>query len=223
VRRQKTRSQRIASEIASAAKARYGELKRRKVRPPLDQLIQSVLWRHTSVRRGTRALRELKRNFVDWNEVRVSSIGEISGVMSAAGWAKPSAERIRRILSSLFVARNVVSLDFLSELTAAQARAFLQSLQEVTRDLADEVLLFSLQADVLPLSQETAVMCYRLGLIRNERATLQNQRALMALWDRGLYPAVTLFFVDYARSVCRPDKPRHSACPVGALCPKVGI
>ncbi len=185
-------------------------------------MVQSILWRYTSVRRGTRALRELKRTFVDWNEVRVSPVPEVAGAMSTAPWAVTSAERIEKVLWSLFQTRNAVSLAILSDLTPTQARTFLQSLQEVSRDLADEVLLFSLQGALLPLSDEAARMCYRLGLIRNDRATLQNQKALMRLWEPGLYPGVALYFVDHARTLCRQDNPRHKDCPVNALCPEGG-
>jgi endonuclease-3 len=219
----KRKRRQIAAGLAEAAVAKYGELKRRKIRPPLDQLVQGLLWRHTSVRRGTRALRELRRAFVDWNEVRVSSVDEIRGAMSSADWAAVSATRIRKLLWGLLEVRNEVSLEVLNELNTTQARAFLQGLPEVNRDLADEVLLFSLNANLLPVGNHTARMSYRLGLIENDRSTLKNQRALMTLWDQALFPAVTLFFNDYAGSVCRYEKPRHEDCPMDPVCPREGV
>ena len=213
----------IARQIEAMAVGKYGELKRRKVRPPLDQLVQSILWRYASVRRGTKALRELKRGFVDWNEVRVSVVAEIAAAMSTAQWAVRAAEHTRAVLWSLLEARNAVSLEFLEELTLTQARAFLQGLVDVPRDVADEVLLFSLDANVLPLGDDAARMCYRLGLIRNERSTLQNQKDLMVLWDEDHFPAVALFFSDYAARTCRHDRPRHKDCPLDGACPKTGL
>ncbi len=158
----------VAQEIASAARAKYGELKRRKIRPPLDQLVQSILWRHTSVRRGTRALRELKRTFVDWNEVRVSPIVEIARAVSSADWSCSCAEHLRSALWGLFTASNVVSLELIHELPTSQARAFLQGLPGVPRDVADEVLLFSCGAPLLPVGDSAARMCHRLGLIESD-------------------------------------------------------
>jgi endonuclease III len=211
-----------AARLASVAKSRYGELRRRKVRPPLDQLIQSILWRYTSVRRGIRAFRELKRVFVDWNEVRVSPVVEIAEAISAAGWATASADDVRKALRNLFESRNVVSLDFLNDLSLAQVRSFLHGLPDLSRDVADEVLLFSLGADLLPLSEDAARMCSRLGLIGTRRATLQNQKDLMELWAPELYPAIALLFVDYAHGVCRESKPRHKDCPLNSVCLKEG-
>lgn len=213
----------MAQKLASRARSRFGEMKRRKIRPALDQLILGVLWRYNSTRRAARILKGLHGRFVDWNEVRVSSAAEVASAISTAPWAKVAAERITAVLQSLFDLRNLVSLEFLRELTTTQGKAFLQSLVGVGRDLADEVLLFSLRAEVLPVSEDTARMCCRLGLISSDRATLVNQKALADLWEPALYAPVALFFVDTARSVCRLDKPRCRECPMGTGCPKVGL
>ena len=213
----------LAKKLGTLAKAKHGELKRRKVRPPLDQLVLSLLRRYTSTRRATRALSQLKRAFVDWNEVRISPVAEIASAMSGTEWASLSAERIIEFAQGLFDARNVVSLDFLEELTATQARVFLQGLPGVGRDLADDVLLFSLLVDILPLNEDTAKMCYRLGLVPTERPTLKNQKSLMELWPRELYASLALFLADYAKSACGPDGPRCEECLAKSACPKTGV
>lgn len=213
----------VAKKIEKVVQDKYGEPKRRKVRPAIDHMVQSILWRYTSVRRGTRALRQLKRTVVDWNEVRVSPVVEIASTMANTDWAEIAAQHIKKVLESIFELRNVVDLEFLHELTTAQARAFLQSIHEVPRDLADEVLLFGLEADLLPVGDDTARMCFRLGLIKNNRATLKNQKALMKLWSPEYYVGVTLFFHDHAAEVCLPVDPAHSDCPLKRLCPKEGL
>ena len=219
----KKKSGDIAEEIASASLDKYGDPQRRKVRPPMDQMVQSLLWRYTSVRRGTRGMRQLKRHFVDWNEVRVSPVREVQNAMSSANWAWESARHLKKVLDSLFHLRNSMALDFLEELTVAQARTFMRSIQEVPRDLGDEVLLFIRKADLLPVGEDTARMCYRLGLVDNDRATLKNQKALMKLWDTDVYPVVAQFFADNARTICRQDEPRHGKCSLDSLCPRVGL
>lgn len=213
----------IAHKVASCARSKYGELKRRKVRPALDQLVLSLMCCYTSTRRATRALRQLQRAFVDWNEVRISPTLEVARAMASTEWADQSAERIRAVLQSLFEARNVVDLEFLSELTIPQARVFLQSLPGVGRDVADEVLLFSLAAEVLPLSAEAARVCHRMGLIPTDRATRANQKALMGYWEPDLYPALALYFGDEAKNTCREDKPRCSRCGAKSVCPKEAL
>ncbi len=202
---------------------KYGEPKRRKVRPPLDQLIQSVLWRYTGVKSGIRSFRKLNRSFVDWNEMRISTISEIASAISTASWTYDCAEHLRQILESLFQLRNVVNMDFLDDFTQSEATTFLRSLQGVTRDLADEVLLFNYGHNRLPLTEHGARMCFRMGLIAKETPALKNQRALLNLWDKEYYIGFTFFLHDHAEAVCRRKKPRHSKCPVDKLCPKTGL
>jgi len=207
-----------AAKLLECAVAKFGELKNRKPRPPLNQLILSILCHLTSVRRGTRALSELKKAFVDWNEVRVSHPVEVAAALSTASWATEGAERIVWLLRGLYELYNRTDLDFLTELTPAQARSCLESLPMVGRELADEVLLLSLGAPVLPCPPAALRMCYRLGLLDNERPTLKNQRALARTFDPRYYPPLLLFFCDYAEKKCLPDDPLCSDCPLDGHC-----
>lgn len=214
----------VAKKLASRVKAKYGEMKRRKLKPPLDQLVLSLICHHASARRATGALRQFQRLFVNWNEVRVSPLAEVAHCMSGAAWAAAAAKTISSVLDGLFATRNALDLQFLQEeLTTAQARTFLQSLPAVGRHVADEVLLMSLQVDVLPLSDEGARLCCRLGLTGNERPTLANQKTLMAYWDPALYAGLTLYFSDEPKSICRLEAPRCSQCGMKSVCPKEGV
>jgi endonuclease-3 len=209
---------RRAARLIRVAIDKHGELKNRKERPPLDQLVLSVFYHLTSVRRATRALSELKHAFVDWNEVRVSHPAEVAAALSSASWAREGAERVVWLLGGLYQLYNRTNLNFLSELTPTQARSCLESLPLVRRELADEVLLLSLAVDVLPCSAAVGRMCHRLGLLDNPRPTLKNQRALAKTFDRAYFPTLHMFFCDYAEDVCLPEDPLCDRCPLAALC-----
>ncbi len=193
-------------------------MKNRKARPALNQLILSVLYHLTSVRRATRALSELRRAFVDWNEVRVSHPAEVAAAVSSAPWALEAADCVVWLLKEVYELYNRMDLGFLSDLTPTQARSCLESLPMVPRHLADEVLLLSLGVPVLPFSAATARMCYRLGLLENRRPTLKNQRMLESRFDEKYYPALHLFFCDYADKLCAADEPLCSECPLKRNC-----
>jgi len=213
----------VVRKVGSVARSRYGNLRRRKVRPALDQLVLSLLCRYTSPSRATRALRQLKRAFVDWNEVRVSSAAEVAVAVSTTDWAVVCAERAKEILTSIFKLCNEVALTCLAELTPPQARTFLQSLDGMERDLADEVLLFSCNVELLPVGESAARVCYRLGLIRSDRATMDSQKRLMSFWDPALYPNLALFFLSHAESVCKRDGPNCDSCSLRGVCPRTGV
>jgi endonuclease-3 len=204
--------------IAEKAIDRFGELKGRKTRAPLNQLVLSMFYHATSVRQATRAFRSVKNNFADWNEVRVSHPAEVAAAVSSARWATEVAERLVWLLGELYDAYNRTNLDFIGELTPAQARSCLVRLPMVSRELADEVLLLSLDVPVLPFSPAVARMCHRLGLIENDRPTLKNQKALAKLFEEELYAPVHLFFCDHAEKHCLDEAPLCDKCPLSKAC-----
>lgn len=216
--KQKDREKQIGKLAAHAVK-KYGELRKRKVRPPLEQLLLSIFCQYASVRRATRALRQLKRNFVDWNEVRISSAGEVASVLSGAQWAVLSAERVKNVLADVFHTRNEVSLAPLAYLSPSQARAYLQSLPTVNRELADEVLMLSLRVPIFPCSADTVRMCHRLGLLPDARPTLKNQKILTEMFEPPLIPALHRLFCDSASTICRPEEPLCNKCIIARTCP----
>ncbi len=208
--------------LQRSAVEKHGEMKNRKPRPPLEQLIMSIFCRRTSVGQATRALRELKRSYVDWNEVRVSHPAELCGGLPSTQWARVGTEQLVWLLRDLYERYSCTDLDFLADLTPAQARSCLQSLPAVQRDMADEVLLMSLDVSVLPLSAAVARMCCRLGLLENDRPTLKNQRALSRLLDPDCYASLHLFFCDYAERLCEVEEPACAECPLTGHCKASG-
>ena len=215
---QKTRKQR-AQTLTRYAIEKYGELKGRKARPPLNQLILSIFYHLTSVRRATRALRQLKRAFVDWNELRVSHPAEAAGALSSAEWARIGAERVLWLLRELNDAHHRTDLDFLDELTPEQARSCLKGLPSVSRHLADEVLLLSLQIPVLPCPPEVVRLCRRFGILEDGPPGQDRQKELQQLFDPDYYPPVHLFFCDHAAKLCLPEEPICGECPLALDCP----
>jgi endonuclease III len=216
------RRKKVTAELVSQAVGKYGQLKNRKARPPLNQLVLSVFYHVTSVRRATRALNELKRAFVDWNEVRVSHPVEVASALSSSPWALEGAERLVWLLREIYDVHSSANLDFLNELTPTQARTCLKKLTSVRRDLADEVLLLSLRVPVLPISPAAARMCHRLGLLEDDRPTVKNQRALSRAFGEGYFAPLHLFFCDVAEKVCLPEEPLCDECPVCGFCTSHG-
>ena len=208
--------------LQRSAVEKHGEMKNRKPRPPLEQLVMSIFCRRTSVGQATRALRELKRSYVDWNEVRVSHPAELCTGLPATEWARLGTEQLVWLLRDLYERYSCTDLDFLADLTPTQARSCLQSLPAVQRDMADEVLLMSLDVSVLPLSAAVARMCHRLGLLENDRPTLKNQRALARLLDPDCYASLHLFFCDYAERFCEAEEPSCADCPLTGHCKASG-
>lgn len=209
----------MAGELTRRALEQWGELKGRKVRPPLNQLVLSTFYHLTSVRRATRGLRQLKRGFVDWNEVRISHPAEVAGALCSAPWARLGAEQVVWLLRELRETYHRMDLDFLADLSPTQARSCLNSLSSVPAHVADEVLLLSLHVPVLPCSPAAARMCWRLGLLDNPQPTVRNQMTLQSLFEKRYYVCTHLYFCDCAEQWCTVQEPGCHECALARLCP----
>jgi len=216
----KKQAMECAEALTQAAVDKYGKLETRKVRPPVDQLMLSIFYRYTSVRRATRALRELKRGFVDWNEVRISGLEEVVSYLSSAQWAWDSAREIKELLDGLFDRRNQVHLDFLhdEEMGIPDVRRFLRDLPHVDREMSNEVLMLSLEKPVFPCSEPIARVCYRLGLLEDPRPIARNQQRLTRMFDADFFPVLHRYLCDFAGRHCLPDVPGCEECPLKEHC-----
>jgi len=214
---QKRKLQVKSLEVAAVEK--HGEMLHHKRRPPLNQLILGMLCHLTSVRRATRALRKLKHVFVDWNEARVSLPCEIAVAIASTDWALDAGQSIVWLMSEVHERHSRADLDFLIELTHTQARSCLLALPNVDRALADEVMLMSIDFPVMPLPSSSARMCYRLGLLESERATIKNQKALAKLLDEKHFAPIHLLLCDLGRWTCTPEEPKCKSCPMKKTCP----
>jgi endonuclease III len=209
-----------AEAVSSVAVEECGELKSRKIRPPLDQLALSIFFRETSYRRSIRALRQLNRNFVDWNEVRISPEEEVvDRLSSSASWAWESARSILELLHSLYEKQNHLSLRrLIDDRTTTQARRFLRDLPPVDREMANEVLMLSFDLPLFPCPGKIARLTHRVGLLDDGRPLARNQRRLTDLFDSEYYPALHRFLLNSAGKHCTGDDPDCNRCKLEKVC-----
>jgi endonuclease-3 len=163
----------------------------------------------------------LKRHFVDWNEVRISSISEIKGAIgSSAKAAEELAEAIRDFLARIHRDRFQTSLEFLNELTIAQARKYLRSLGAITTATIDLILRLKKSQAVVPLDKNSERVLVRIGLVPSRYTLRQKQRFLQRLVPEDQVVSFHRSVVDLARRVCRQDEDavKCKECPMRQGC-----
>ena len=99
--------------------------------PLLDQAVYLILRENWDYRKANKALLMLQEEFVDWNEIRVTTAGELRGRLAPMGDRDVDVkiERIRTLLHSLYRDRNGVDLDFLRDEDADERKRFLGGLR----------------------------------------------------------------------------------------------
>ena len=91
-------AKKLAARIASYAIERYRNVMRRPPRSVLEQLVHSLISRESGPAAADRAVRLLLKPFVDWNEIRVSSVRQIASAIADKPLAREVAARLRETL-----------------------------------------------------------------------------------------------------------------------------
>lgn len=209
---------RLGVWVCNTLARRYGKPEKHTQRDPLDELVITVLRTNASERAAMRAYRALHAQFVDWNEVRVSSVQAIGEVLAPLPEANANAAAIKGMLTDLFSERHELSLDFLCQERPESARAFLTRLDGVDEQMTARVMLHALDHPAALVTQSIARVLCRLGMINEKTDEIQAQRLIgKALPKDRLYDAHELL-AEHARRACLAGAPRCSRCPIRERC-----
>jgi endonuclease-3 len=196
----------------------YGPVQPPETLPVLDELIATILSQNTSDANSAAAYEELTRQFPDWDAVRRAPLARVAKAIRRAGLSNRKAPRIRAILDSLYQQRGELSLEFLHELPADEAYAYLRRFGGVGPKTAACVLLFACRRPVLPVDTHVHRVSRRLGLI-GARTTAEQAHEELA---RRVPPERVLEFhiqlIRHGRTVCQARAPRCVECVLVDLC-----
>jgi hypothetical protein len=95
----------------------------------------------------------LTHNFFDWNEVRVSTVSELAGVMKDLPDATAAANNLKRILQGVFESTYSFDLEQLKKQNIGQGIKRLQSLDGVTPFVLAYAVQAALEGHSIPLDR----------------------------------------------------------------------
>ncbi|MFO7697289.1 MAG: endonuclease III [Anaerolineae bacterium] len=197
----------------------YGEPALKVQKPPLDELIQTILSQNTSDANSDRAYASLRRAYPTWESVRAADTKALAEAIRVGGLGRIKAPRIQQIIAHLEQERGSATLDFLDEMPLDEARAYLLSLPGVGPKTAACVLLFSLHKPALPVDTHVYRVSQRLGLIGEKVNAEQAHTLLETLIPPELYYPFHLLLIQHGRTLCSAQRPQCGACPLADLCP----
>ncbi len=154
----------------------------------------------------------------DWAAVADAPLPELTDVIRPGGLAPQKAPRIQAALRRIRVEHGDYSLEFLAEMDALEARAWLTSIDGIGKKTASVILLFSFGTPLMPVDRHVERVSKRIGLLPARASADQAHDLYLAMLepDRMLEAHVNL--IRHGRLVCHARKPDHDACPVRARC-----
>lgn len=165
---------------------------------------------------GGRGLREAAPP--DWAAVENAPLDELVDVIRPGGLAPQKAPRIQAALRSLREARGDYSLDFLADLPAADARAWLTGIDGIGPKTASVVLLFSFGMPLMPVDRHVERVSKRIGLLPPKATADQAHGLFLALLEPDQMYEAHVNLITHGRRICTARDPRHDICPVAARC-----
>lgn len=201
----------------------HGPLEAPTKRPPLDELVRTILSQHTSDTNSDRAFAALREHFTDWDEVADASVAEIEEAIRSGGLAQQKAPRIRGALRDVREHRGEIDLDFLDELPDDEALAFLESMNGVGPKTAACVLAFSLERPVIPVDTHVHRVSKRLGLIGPKTSASKAHTELEDIVAPEDRIPLHVALIRHGREVCKARGPRCDECVLRDVCPRVGV
>jgi endonuclease III len=209
---------RCVTRALDRLEASFGRPRPGRHRPPLDELILTVLSQNTNDRNRDRAFTELRRRFPSWSGARAAGPEAIEAAIRTGGLARTKSRVIHGILERVHAERGRLSLGHLRRLPPPEARRYLSGFKGAGEKTVCCVLLFSCGHAAFPVDTHIHRVARRLGWVP-ARATPRHSHAILA----DLIPARRYFtahvnLITLGRRICRPRLPACPACPLRGGC-----
>ena len=128
----------------------YGEPAWHPHADPVSQIVSTILSQSTTDANRDTAYRRLRERFPTWEAVRRAPVEEVEEAIRPAGLAAQRSPRIQAALNQIAGEQGELSLDFLKEMSVAEATTWLTRIRGVGPKTAAIVLLFSLGMPAFP-------------------------------------------------------------------------
>jgi endonuclease-3 len=154
----------------------------------------------------------------DWAAIADAPLDELIDIIRPGGLAPTKAPRIQAVLRKIFEERGDFSLDFLGQMTPADALAWLTQIPGIGRKTASVVLLFSFGMPLMPVDRHIERVALRIGLIPPKKTAEQAHDYLQALLPDGLVHQAHVNLITHGRETCHAQRPEHERCDIAARC-----
>jgi hypothetical protein len=133
----------------------YGPVAPDAKRSVLEQLLFASCLENARYPEAEEALAALMHSFFDWNEVRVSSVRELSEVMSGLPDPSAAAHRVKRILQNVFEATYAFDLEGLRKQNLGPAVERLEKIEGTTKFSIAYLVQTALGGHMIPVDSGT--------------------------------------------------------------------
>jgi hypothetical protein len=141
-------------------------------RPLLEHMLYACCLENASYEVADRIYEHLSKSFFDWNEVRVSTLTELTEAMHSLPDPLAAASNLKRVLQGVFESTYSFELETLKKQNISQATKHLDKLGGATPFILAYITQSALGGHSIPLDRGALDVLYVLGIIsENESRT----------------------------------------------------
>ncbi len=239
-----TNKQQLLTHAQAVLKKRFPlpELEPETPRPLLEELLFAICREGSTTEDAEAAYDRLRKTFVDWNEVRVSTVQEVADTLRPLPHAGPRAGWIIGVLHAVFEmnysydlgdmekkglkqAAKQVSRYFndndLKKLGLKQAAKQISRFKQVNDFAVAWVVQRSLGGHAIPLDGPTVRVLQRLGVVEEvDPDDLESLRGgIEHVIPKVRGPEFTELMSTHAKELCTETAPLCTKCPLLSECP----
>jgi endonuclease-3 len=210
----------LLTDAHSLLKKRY-KLEPRAARPSvLEAVIYAICHEGTTREQANQALSRFKDEFFDWNEVRVSTVEQIQGVLAGLPEPEARAQRLRRFLRQLFEKTYGFTLDALLKKPLKEAVKALQEYEALHSDyVLSCVIRDALGGHAVPVDGPTRRAIERLGVAEPETETATIRGILERAVPKNRGAEFSDLIEELSQDTCVAGIPDCPRCELKKICP----
>jgi endonuclease III len=205
-------------QISQALLAKFGQLTWAHRYPPVDELVDCILSQSTTDANRDRGFAALKANFPSWEAVRDADTQAVIDAIRPAGLANQKGPRIQNALRYITAQRGAITLDFLTDLPVAEAKAWLMSIDGVGPKTAAIVLCFAFNKPAFPVDTHIHRVGQRIGFIGPKVSADKAHAIMEAIVPAEEYYAGHLNIIQLGRTICQARNAHCDRCVITQWC-----
>jgi len=191
-------------------------------RTVLEELIYAACRENATAETADRAYASLRKTFIDWNEVRVSTVQEVADALRPLQQPGTRAKRIVALLQAVFEERYSYDLSDVLKKGLKDTARKLRFYKEGVNDFAVAwVIQRTLAGHAIPIDAATLRVLQRLGVV--EPGEPESYEALRGSLEHVIPKSKGPEFTDlmslHAKDTCVDGTPKCGTCPLKPDCP----
>jgi endonuclease III len=154
----------------------------------------------------------------DWAAVEFAPIPELTDVIRPGGLANQKAPRLQATLRFIREQRGDYSLEFLGEMSALDARAWLTRIDGIGKKTASVLLLFSFGLPLMPVDRHVDRVAHRVGLMPPKATADDAHDLFLAMLEPDQMYEAHVNLIQHGRRTCHAQRPDCAHCPLRPRC-----